>query len=185
MVITSYCIFKLSLIKVIKLVVIIALMLRICGRKFTWHIVNSNRNSPLEVFLGESVLKICRKFTGEHPCRIVIFNCKLQLQSNFIEITLRHVCSPVHLLYIFRTPFHKNSSGRLLLVASSNSRWVIFKQYESLYPFRAKFSFLTSMFKIFSHSNILSAKKLSFRCLPCFKHSYSDRCCLHLNILYM
>ena len=23
---------------------------------------------PLEVFLGKSVLKICSKFTGEHPC---------------------------------------------------------------------------------------------------------------------
>ena len=36
--------------------------------------------------------------------------------SNFIEITLRHGCSPVHLLYIFRTPFPKNTSGWLLLV---------------------------------------------------------------------
>ena len=35
--------------------------------------------------------------------------------SNFIEITLRHGCSPVNLLHIFRTPFAKNTSGRLLL----------------------------------------------------------------------
>ena len=34
---------------------------------------------------------------------------------NFIEITLRHGCSPVNLLHIFRTPFPKNTSGRLLL----------------------------------------------------------------------
>ena len=27
------------------------------------------RNSRPEVFLGKSVLKICSKFTGEHPCR--------------------------------------------------------------------------------------------------------------------
>ena len=26
------------------------------------------------------------------------------LQNNFIEITLRHVCSPVNLLHIFRIP---------------------------------------------------------------------------------
>ena len=38
----------------------------------------------------------------------------LTLQSNFIEITLRHGCSPVNLLHIFRTPFLKNTSGRLL-----------------------------------------------------------------------
>ena len=34
---------------------------------------------------------------------------------SFIEITLRHGCSPVNLLYIFRTPFLKNTSRRLLL----------------------------------------------------------------------
>ena len=37
------------------------------------------------------------------------------LQSNFIEITLPHECSPVNLLHIFRTLFLKNTSGRLLL----------------------------------------------------------------------
>ena len=34
---------------------------------------------------------------------------------NFIEITLRHGCSPVNLLHDFRTPFTKNTSGRLFL----------------------------------------------------------------------
>ena len=34
---------------------------------------------------------------------------------NFIEFSLRHGCSPVNLLHIFRTPFPKNTSGRLLL----------------------------------------------------------------------
>ena len=35
---------------------------------------------------------------------------------NFIEITLRHGCSPVNLLHIFKRPFLKNTSGRLLLL---------------------------------------------------------------------
>ena len=35
---------------------------------------------------------------------------------NFIKIALRHGCSPVNLLHIFRTPFPKNTSGRLLLL---------------------------------------------------------------------
>ena len=35
--------------------------------------------------------------------------------SNFIEITLRHGCSPVNLLHNFRTPFSKDTSGWLLL----------------------------------------------------------------------
>ena len=31
-----------------------------------------NRSSPIDVFSGKSVLKICSKFTGESPRRIVI-----------------------------------------------------------------------------------------------------------------
>ena len=36
------------------------------------------------------------------------------MQSNFIEITLRHECSPVNLLRILRVPFSTNTSGWLL-----------------------------------------------------------------------
>ena len=35
------------------------------------------RSSRSEVFLGKGVLKICSKFTGEHPCRSAIL-IKLQ-----------------------------------------------------------------------------------------------------------
>ena len=71
------------------------------------------RSSRPEEFLGESVLKICSKFTGWHPCRSVI---SIKLQSNFIEITLRHGCSPINLL---QTTFAKNTSGWLLLLFES------------------------------------------------------------------
>ena len=54
------------------------------------------RGSPLEVFLGKGVMKICSKFTAERPCRSVMF-------CNFIEITFWHGCSPVNLQHIFRT----------------------------------------------------------------------------------
>ena len=64
------------------------------------------------MFLGKGVPKICNKFTEEHPCRSTI---SIKLQSNFIEIPLRHGCSPVNSLHIFRIPFSKNTSGRLLL----------------------------------------------------------------------
>ena len=70
------------------------------------------RSSPSEVFLRTGVLKICSKFTAEHPCPSVI---SIKLLCNFIEIALRHRCSPVNLLHIFRTPFPWNTSGRLLL----------------------------------------------------------------------
>ena len=39
----------------------------------------------------------------------------IKKQSNFIEIKLRHGCSPVNLLHIFKTPFPKNTSGGMLL----------------------------------------------------------------------
>ena len=64
------------------------------------------------MFLGKGVLKICSKFTGEYPCQSAI---SIKLLCNFIEIALRHGCSPVNLLHIFRTPFLKNTSGSLLL----------------------------------------------------------------------
>ena len=74
------------------------------------------KSSRLEVFLEKGVLKICCKFTGEHPCQSAI-SMKLQskLESNLIEITFRHRCFPVNLLYIFRIPFLKTTFGRLLL----------------------------------------------------------------------
>ena len=81
-----------------------------------------HRSSPPEVFQEKGVLKICSKFTGEHPCRSAI---SIKLQSSFIETTLWHECSPSNLLYIFRTPFPKNTSGWLLLlvVKKLGGRW--------------------------------------------------------------
>ena len=52
------------------------------------------------MFLGKGVLKICSKFTGEHPCRSAI---SIKLQGNH---TSAWVFS-VNLLHIFRTPFLK------------------------------------------------------------------------------
>ena len=40
---------------------------------------------------------------------------KVAKQSKFIEIALRHGCSPVNLLHIFRTPFFRSTSGWLPL----------------------------------------------------------------------
>ena len=62
-----------------------------------------SRSSHREVFLRKGALKLCSKFTGEHPCRIA----------------LRHGCSPANLLHIFRTSFPRNTSGWLLLYVYS------------------------------------------------------------------
>ena len=70
------------------------------------------KRSHQEVFLRKSILEICSKFAGDHPCQSVI---SIKLLWNFIEIALQHGCSPVNLLHIFRTPFLKNTSGQLLV----------------------------------------------------------------------
>ena len=51
------------------------------------------------------------------------FSIGVLLVCNFIEIALRHGCSPVNLLHIFRTPFPKNTSGGLHL----HIRFALFK----------------------------------------------------------
>ena len=89
------------------------------SKKYVQQIFRSNHP---ELFLGKSILKICSKFKGENPCRSVI---SIKLQSNFIETTLRHGCSPLNLLHIFKTLFLKNTSGWLLL----NAVTVLHKSY--------------------------------------------------------
>ena len=61
---------------------------------------------------GKGALKICSKFTGEHPCQSAI---SIKLLCNFIEIALRYGCSLVNLLHIFRTTFLKSTSSASVL----------------------------------------------------------------------
>ena len=83
----------------------------------------STRSSLPEVFLRKGILNIYSKFTGEHPWRSAI---SIKLLCNFIEITLRHGCSPVIMLHIFRTPFLENTFGWLLLFYQQNQRLVAY-----------------------------------------------------------
>ena len=66
------------------------------------------RNYGFQKQSSRGVLKICSKFTREHPMRKWGLN-------KFIEITLRYECSPVNLLNIFRTPFPRKTYGGLPL----------------------------------------------------------------------
>ena len=81
-------------------------------RAWVWNFLFF-RSSHLEVFLRKGVLKICSKFTWEHPCRSTI---STKLLCSFIEITLQHECFPVNFGHIFRTSFSKNTSKGLLQV---------------------------------------------------------------------
>ena len=104
--------------------------------------VTYSRSSRQEVFLRKSVLKICSKFTWEHPCRRVI---SIKLLCNFIEIALRHRCSLVSLLRSFRTPFPRNISGWLLL-----NNWVktfVIQNSLSEYPLNLSFQVLFGAFR--------------------------------------
>ena len=62
--------------------------------------LGNGRSSPPKVFLKKGVPEICSKFTWEHPCWSAISR---KFQSNLIEITLRHGCSPVNLMHIYGT----------------------------------------------------------------------------------
>ena len=87
-----------------------------------------------EVFLGKDVLKICSKFTGEHPYRSVI---SIKLLCNFTKIKLRHGCSPVNLWHIFRTPFPKNTYvGLLLNVLFYHRQNILFASSKLIYGFK-------------------------------------------------
>ena len=67
---------------------------------------------PLRGVLKKRCSENMQQFIGKHPCRSAI---SIELPSNSIEITLRHGCSPINLLHIFRAPFPTRSFGLLLL----------------------------------------------------------------------
>ena len=89
-----------------------------CPDSYSAEEISRSRSSHLKVFLRKGVRKICSKFTGEHPYR-----------CNFIEVALRHGCSPVNLLHIFRTHFLNNTFKWLLLtiVANTSSKMLILR----------------------------------------------------------
>ena len=98
------------------------------GRGVDWYLFtdyvrvdNLMKQPPRIVFIGKGVMKICSKFTGEHPCLSAI---SVKLLCNFIEITLRYGCSPVNVMHIFRTPFPKNTSGRLVMNLKHSTTYI-------------------------------------------------------------
>ena len=87
----------------------------------------SFRCSLQELFLRKGAQKICSKFTGGPPCQSVI---SIKLQSNFMEITLWHDCSPVNLLHIFQDNFSEEHLWRMLLkLEQLHDRYFTFKDF--------------------------------------------------------
>ena len=77
-------------------------------------------SSRLEVFLRKGILKICSKFTREHPW------------WSAISIKL-------YLLHIFRTSFLKNTSGWLLLESTMQCLFWRKNRASSLWSWRGTF----------------------------------------------
>ena len=82
--------------------------------KFYW-------NSTSTYFLSKIRSESCFLFHRFYCFRVNLHSIlawmsrKSLLETGAIsEVTLRHGCSPVNFLYIFRTPFYRNTSGRLI-----------------------------------------------------------------------
>ena len=75
----------------------------------------------------QQIVKVCSKFTGEHPCWNAV--------------------SSVNLLHIFRTPYPKNISGGLLLQS-----W---KNYETNCSFHVKLCRARKLYFLFFSSFLL------------------------------
>ena len=71
-----------------------------------------DRSSPPVGVLIKSCSENMQQFYSRTRMPKCDFN---EVVYNFIEITLRHGCSPVNVLHIFRTHFPRNTSGGLLL----------------------------------------------------------------------
>ena len=76
------------------------------------YIINQRQKQPPRGVLRKRCSGNMQQIYRRTPCWSVI---SIKLLCNFIEITLRHGCSPLNLLHIFKTPFTKNISGWLLL----------------------------------------------------------------------
>ena len=82
----------------------------------------AGRSSPSQVFLGKCILKICSKFSVEHPCRIAIsiklqsksrtsawvFSCKFAayFQNTFFLEHLRRAASVLELIFHQQITLH-------------------------------------------------------------------------------
>ena len=75
-------------------------------------IITAIQKQPSRGVFRKSYFENMQQMYRRTPMPKYDFNLSL---CNFIETTLRHRCSPVYLLHIFRTPFPKNTCGRLLL----------------------------------------------------------------------
>ena len=72
----------------------------------------------IDVFIKRCSENMQQIYRRTHLCQFLI---SIKLRGKFIEIAIRHGCSSVNLLHIFRTPFPTNTYGGLLLFKTLRS----------------------------------------------------------------
>ena len=95
-------------------------MLRVTrAKEGAWKQKNETylRSSHQRCSMRKGVLRNFTKFTGKHLCQNLFFNKFVGLRpATLLNKRLWHRCFPVNFVKFRRTPFLKNTSGRLLLL---------------------------------------------------------------------
>ena len=103
------------------------------------------------------------------------------IQSNYIEITLRHGCSPVNLRHILRTPFPTNTSQRRIQTTSTSASAQVISTVLKLlkntgipvFSYKLFYSFLRPIKKVRTSSvkvcRSYSAKSFEGLCMPAMR----------------
>ena len=98
------------------------------GMSFCVKCYYIHRNSHPEVFLEKGVLKICSKFTGEHPCRSVI---SIKLLCSALQLYKNHtsawVFSCFFIQYILPLPILNKVIMKII-------KWHLVKKFTGEYP---------------------------------------------------
>ena len=90
-----------------------------CIAVFLWIIC---RSSHWRCSLRKGVLRSFLKFTGKHLCKSLLFNKVAGLRpATLLKKKLWHRCFPMNFAKFLRTPFLRNTSGRLLLYLTFHS----------------------------------------------------------------
>ena len=88
----------------------------------------------------------------------------IKLLWNFIEITLRHECSPLNLLYIIRTPFSNNTSELLPLYLVNTSALLVENSYRQVATSNhSALFFLKKVWLVINFSYVSEIRKLPVR----------------------
>ena len=90
-----------------------------CIAVFLWIIC---RSSHRRCSLRKGVLRNFVKFTGKHLCQSLLFIIVSGLRpATSLKKKLWHMCFPINFAKFLRTPFLRNTSGRLLVYLTFHS----------------------------------------------------------------